>query len=260
MMKIKTKIKKFHAELSNACGHQDTQLVRTLLETGENLQEPWTVDDYPVAIAVQSNNLELLAMLLEAGMPAYINTKLAIKRYGESHQGSLAFLWEPSCHQAIMYLLDNGASVNSDSGENPPAWALAGLHDSKAGTESEEFFERLVAGGVDVDAPWGEQQKLLHLISQGKNRYVPRLIALSKNVNVTGIEKFDTPLKAAVIAGSDLAVKALLERGAIAKAYAWKGKILLELAEHMKDYKKHLNLKGELDRICALLSSSSQAE
>lgn len=159
-----------------------------------------------------------------------------------------------------MYLLDNGASVNSDSGENPPAWALAGLHDSKAGAESEEFFERLVAGGVDVDAPWGEQQKLLHLISQGKNRYVPRLIALSKNVNVTGSDKFDTPLKAAVIAGSDLAVKALLEKGAIANAYVWKGKSLLEQAEHMKDYKRHLNLKGELDRICALLISSSQAE
>lgn len=102
----------------------------------------------------------------------------------------------------------------------------------------------------------GEHHRLLHLISQGRNRYVPKLIALSQDVNVMGANEFDTPLRCAIIAGSDQAVRALLEKGANADAYASKGKSLLQLAEDVKEYQRHLNLGGQVDRIISLLEGS----
>lgn len=255
-MKIVKKIKRFHMELSDACGCQDTERVQNLIAAGEDLKEPWTVDGYPIAIAIETNNLEILRALIEAGMPTYLNTTLAIKRYGTVENQTLASLWAPSCHQSIMYLLDQGAAVQTDSEDNAPVFALTKLHDREAGSESDEFFERLVANGIDVDAPWGEHHRLLHLISQGRNRYVPKLIALSQDVNVMGANEFDTPLRCAITAGSDQAVRALLEKGANADAYASKGTSLLQLAEHVKEYKRHLNLGGQVDRIISLLESS----
>lgn len=255
-MKITNKVKRFHKELSDACGRQELEQVQYLIATGESLVEPWTVDGYPVAIAIETNNVGILRALIEAGMPTYLNTALAIKRYGTVENQSLVSLWTPSRHQAIMYLLDRGAAVQTNSEDNTSVYALTRLHDGEVGSESDEFFERLVAGGIDVDAPWGENQRILHLVSQGHNKYVPKFIALSKDVNVTGANEFDTPLKCAVIAGSDQAVKALLEKGAAPDAYAYEGKSLLELAEDMKRRKKHLNLGGELDRIVLLLGGS----
>ncbi|WP_165670718.1 hypothetical protein [Metapseudomonas otitidis] len=255
-MKKINKIKGFHKELSDACGRRDIERVQDLIAAGEDLKEPWTVDGYPIALAIESNDLEILRALIEAGMPLYLNTALAIKRYGNVENQTLASLWSPSCHQSIMYLLDQGAAVQTDSEDNAPVFALTKLHDSEAGSESDEFFERLIASGINVDAPWGEHHRLLHLISQGRNRYVPKLIALSQDVNVMGANEFDTPLRCAIIAGSDQAVRALLEKGANADAYASKGKSLLQLAEDVKEYQRHLNLGGQVDRIISLLEGS----
>lgn len=139
-MKKINKIKGFHKELSDACGRRDIERVQDLIAAGEDLKEPWTVDGYPIALAIESNDLEILRALIEAGMPLYLNTALAIKRYGNVENQTLASLWSPSCHQSIMYLLDQGAAVQTDSEDNAPVFALTKLHDSEAGSESDEFL------------------------------------------------------------------------------------------------------------------------
>jgi hypothetical protein len=85
---------------------------------------------------------------------------------------------------------------------------------------------------------------------------VPALIGLSRDVHAPEASSpLRTPLWMAVLSGSDLAVAALLARGADAMAQAWDGESLVELAHHQRKYNKAKNLRGQIDRIIAMLAT-----
>ena len=90
----------------------------------------------------------------------------------------------------------------------------------------------------------------------GNNRYVPELIRLSRDVNTPDTSALRlTPLRTAVTSGSDLAVGALLARGADPSKPVSKDKTLLDVALHMKEFRREKNLSGEVDRIITMLET-----
>lgn len=64
-----------------------------------------------------------------------------------------------------------------------------------------------------------------------------------------------TWLRTAVTCGSDLAVGTLLARGADPSTPASKDKTLLDLALHIREFKREKNLRGQVDRIITMLET-----
>jgi hypothetical protein len=93
-----------------------------------------------------------------------------------------------------------------------PVLRLTELHERELDASSDALFQRILdAGVVDVDAPWDDSLRILHIICMGNNRYVPELIRLSRDVNTPDASALRlTPLRTAVTSGSDLAVGARL--------------------------------------------------
>jgi ankyrin repeat protein len=223
--KIRVSAKRQHSELSQASEDNDLERVKQLVEAGVDLTELWTVEIYPLALAVYHNNVAMVQYLFERGMPAYFNTKPAAKQVaadikgGEVSMLNLVGRWSVDCHEAIMYLLAQGCPVVSPDLSYHPLARLAYLREDDFRNEtcdkSDEFFNELVGRGIDVDLCMGDGRSLLLDLAGGNNKYVPKLIALSKNSDVTDPEfDFITPLTYAVNAGSDRAVLALLQAGA----------------------------------------------
>ncbi|MNZ74938.1 Ankyrin repeats (3 copies) [compost metagenome] len=212
-----------HQALNDACATGDMAQVRALVEEGLDLSEPWSVDYYtPLSIAMARNDVPLIAYLLEHGMPPYLNLRSIVREdpEGDASDYSLLGLWCPEHHEALMYLLEHGSPANSGkTGYN----ALVGLahlretgHDVQIGAKSDDFFAALLSWSPDVDQVMDVGGTLLHHIVTGNNRYVPPLVALSKQVNAPEEPGYlsATPLRSAARYGADIAVEALLKAGA----------------------------------------------
>lgn len=213
-------------------------------------------DTYPLVLAVLDNDVEMVHLLAEAGMPLYHNAVVAQKAYGRVEPLTLAALWQPDNHEAVMAVLDLGAAIHSTVHDYMPVLRLTELHERQLDARSDALFQHILDAGPDVDAAWDDTRRVLHLICQGNNRYVPALIGLSRNVHAPGLgNPYGTPLCVAVMSGSDLAVQALLARGADPGGSAWEDQSLLELARELKEYKQAQNLRGQIDRIIAMLEA-----
>ncbi|OLU34754.1 hypothetical protein BVH06_04985 [Pseudomonas sp. PA27(2017)] len=216
----------------------------------------WSCPDYPLAIAASQNNVAMMDVLLAKGMPLYINTKYA-SRDGDVTDFTLASSWGVECHKAIMYLIEKGARVRSDNVAYMPVVRVLALHDHSVCTESDEFFTA-VSDGVDIDAPIGNGESLLHLISTLNNRYVPKLIAQSKDVNAASASG-RRPLSLAVLHGADLAVEALLSAGASTGYFVGESyPTVIALAQWVNEYKSNVKLLGTMGRILALLGAADE--
>lgn len=246
--------------LQAAVAARDHAAVRRWLADGGDAKALWQgerFDDcYPMVLAVQANDVDMVRLLAGAGMPLYDNTLAAQKTYGAVEPLTVAALWRPGCHEAVMAALDLGAAIHSTVYDHMPVLRLTELHERELDARSDALFARILDAGVDVDAPWDDTSRVLHRICQGNNRYVPALIGLSRDVHAPEASSpLRTPLWMAVLSGSDLAVAALLARGSDALAGAWEGKSLVELAHHQREYNKAKNLRGQIDRIIAMLET-----
>jgi ankyrin repeat protein len=182
---------------------------------------------------------------------------MAQKRYGAVEPLTMAALWRPGCHEAVMAALDLGAAIHSTTQDHMPVLRLTELHERELDASSDALFQRILdAGVVDVDAPWDDSLRILHIICMGNNRYVPELIRLSRDVNTPDASALRlTPLRTAVTSGSDLAVGALLARGSDPSTAVSTDKTLLDLALHMKKFRREKNLSGQVDRIVTMLET-----
>jgi ankyrin repeat protein len=267
--KIRVSAKQQHSELSQASRDNDLERVKQLVEAGVDLTEQWTVESYPLLLAVYHNNVAMVQYLFERGMPAYFNTKPAAKQVaadikgGEVSMLNLVGRWSVDCHEAIMYLLAQGCPVVSPDLSYHPLARLAYLREDDFRNEtcdkSDEFFNELVRHGVDVDLCMGDGSSLLLDLASGNNKYVPQLIALSKKIDVT-LPKFKTitPLTYAVSAGSDRAVLALLQAGAKPNRIDAKSfrpqKTCLDRAYSSKEHGgQEKNICGQVDRVIEYL-------
>ena len=247
--------------LQAAVQARDYAAVRRWLAGGGDPKALWQgerwEDTYPMVLAVEGNDLEMVHLLAEAGMPLYHNALMAQKRYGAVEPLTVAALWRPGCHEAVMAALDLGAAIHSTTQDHMPVLRLTQLHERELDARSDALFQRILdAGVVDVDAPWDDSLRILHIICMGNNRYVPELIRLSRDVNTPDTSALRlTPLRTAVTSGSDLAVGALLARGADPSTPVSKDKTLLDQALHIKEFKREKNLSGQVDRIIAMLET-----
>ncbi|MCI5069481.1 ankyrin repeat domain-containing protein [Acidovorax sp.] len=247
--------------LQAAVQARDYAAVRRWLAGGGDPKALWQgerwEDTYPMVLAVEGNDLEMVHLPAEAGMPLYHNALMAQKRYGAVEPLTVAALWRPGCHEAVMAALDLGAAIHSTTQDHMPVLRLTQLHERELDARSDALFQRILdAGVVDVDAPWDDSLRILHIICMGNNRYVPELIRLSRDVNTPDTSALRlTPLRTAVTSGSDLAVGALLARGADPSTPVSKDKTLLDQALHIKEFKREKNLSGQVDRIIAMLET-----
>ena len=247
--------------LQAAVQARDYAAVRRWLADGGDVKALWQgerwEDTYPMVLAVEGNDLEMVHLLAEAGMPLYHNALMAQKRYGAVEPLTVAALWRPGCHEAVMAALDLGAAIHSTTQDHMPVLRLTDLHERELDARSDTLFQRILnAGVVDVDAPWDDSLRILHIICMGNNRYVPELIRLSRDVHSPEASDLRrTPLWTAVVACSDLAVGALLERGADPCTPASGNQSLLELARDLREIKKGKNLHGQIDRIITMLET-----
>lgn len=247
--------------LQAAIQARDCAAARRWLADGGDAKALWQgerwEDTYPMALAIEGNDLEMVHLLAEAGMPLYHNALMAQKVYGAVEPLTVAALWRPGCHEAVMAALGLGAAIHSPTRDHMPVLRLTDLHERELDARSDALFQRILdADVVDVDAPWDDSLRVLHIICMGNNRYVPALIRLSRDVNAPDASALRlTPLRTAVTCGSDLAVGALLARGADPSTPASKDKTLLDLALHIKQFKREKNLRGQMDRIITMLEA-----
>jgi ankyrin repeat protein len=145
------KIKKFHHLLNNACRDDDIEAVKTLLQQDEDLSEIWTEDDYPLQLAAGNDNIELCKLLIESGMPNYWNSKYGMReKIGELNELSLAITWSDSTmftkstHNSVMYLIEQGAHINSPHLAFNSVLALLESNEREKTSNKDTYFNYLV--------------------------------------------------------------------------------------------------------------------
>lgn len=240
---------------------KDYAAVRRWLADGGDVKALWQGerfdDTYPVVLAIEGNDVDMVHLLAEGSMPLYHNALVAQKIYGAVEPLTVAARWRRGSHEAVMAALDLGAAIHSTTRDHMPVLRLTELHDRELDARSDALFQRILdAGVVDVDAPWDGTSRVLHIICMGNNRYVPELIRLSRDVlTPEASDPRRTPLWTAVMACSDLAVGVLLERGADPSTPASENQSLLDLARHQREFRKEKNLRGQIDRIINMLET-----
>lgn len=225
-MAIKIRINKQHKELTDACHAQDYERAKAIIESGLDLQQLWTADGYPLYIAYEDNNIPLIRLLLDSGMPLYVNTKSFLRgaENKEAMERSYLFgLLEPGLEEACLVMLEYAQEVNTPEARFNGLCSLAHLEDRYCNELTDRYLERLLAMGADVDYPSDLGCSLLHYIVDGVNsRYVPLLIRLSKDIEVPGNDRepYFSPLFRIANQGKELAVQTLLEMGANPNKYS----------------------------------------
>lgn len=214
--KIVIRRKKKHFDLNEACEAGDMARVRTLVEEGMDLSEPWSHEEFtPLSLALYRNDVPMIAYLLEHGMPPYFNLLSIVQAdpEGDPSDYSLLAPWRPEQHEALMFLLEHGSPANSRKTGYNALSELVYIEESNLCAKSDEFFAALLSREPDVDQIMDDGDTLLHQIAKGNNRYVPLLVARSKQVDAKKSSPV-TPLRYAALEGADIAVEALLQAGA----------------------------------------------
>ena len=251
-----SELKAFHKQVSNACYAGSTADLAGIIEGHADLSELWTIADYPLAIAASQNNIHIAQLLLDRGMPLFMNTKIAQKQYGLVSELTLAGVWSPNFHEGITFLIEQGAKLHSKVSSFMPVTRLACMAEYDAGESSEQFFHRIVEAGIDVDVPIGDGQLLLHFLARCNNRYVPAFLKKSKDVNAVAAIG-ERALTIAVSNGAHFAVNALLEVGADVNYFVDDEKnTLLDRANWVLEYRSQIKLLGNMDGIIDALKKA----
>jgi len=262
-MAIKITTNKKHKLLTKACFEDDVAEVKKLIEESDYLADIWTDEYYPMSIAFEHNNVEIIRLLAEKGMPLYEYSKSAYYHATNDKDVPLQYifgLWDPDNEDACLAMLDYADEVNTPSSNNPLC-SLAQLDDKYTSEKSDLFLSKLINKGANVDLLMDCNLSVLHFIAAGKNsKYTDALIRLSKNVDVAPLEEaYYTPLFLAVNSPTAfyiIPIKALLEMGADPNHYnPVNQRSILDNAMKHRKKKKYLNRNGKLDEIVDLLIS-----
>jgi len=232
-MKIKVTINNKHPKLINACVLGDLAVVQALLDDGLHLSQLITADDEPLFIAICNNNVPLVRLLLDNGLPTHCNTK---ELYGYRPQKEIQGMqlyakWKPEWHEACLAVLEYTAVA--DTREYASSYngfrCLSYLEYEQIGVKSDAYFNALVAKGLSVDVRNEYGDPLLNNIFDVDNKYVLAIIALSRNINAYKVDPekgtefpLETPLYRALSSASISVINALLEKGANPNAYSFR--------------------------------------
>lgn len=260
-MAIKIRINKKHQALLDACFEQDINAAKQLIDEGMDLSEIWTTDDYPLAAALERNDVEMVRLLAEHGMPLHLNQKDVYRRADTEDKVKAMLLfgwWGEDREDACLALLDYASEVNTAAPHFNGLVSLAYLKDCYTSEKSDEYLSRLLAMGADVDFPRDIGGTVLHAIAGGENsKYVEQLIRRSNKIDAGDDEgAFGTPLYRNIDTGMEVAVKTLLELGAEPNKYNIVDKYtILDNILRYKEMHFYRNRNGSLDRKIALLQS-----
>jgi ankyrin repeat protein len=254
-MKIKITVNKEHALFSQKCAANDLDAVRGMIADGFNLSDIWTCDEYPLSIAVFSNNVALARLLAESGMPLYLNT-VSNHRDSQSEEevkGTLVFGFvedDGSNLDVCLALLDYASDVNT-SGSSNPLLNAADVGDKFGGEALGAYVGKLFLLGADVDFPDGLGGTQLHNMVLGKNTaVVQHLISRTKDIDNPGKHgKGDmTPLSYAACHGHLVSVEALARNGANVNFCSSSAKVsILDFLIRYRDNNGFYNRHGEID-------------
>jgi ankyrin repeat protein len=249
-------LKNYHRAISEACYAGDTSGVEALLGQGGDMAQLWSIPDYPLAIAASQNNVELMRLLLDSGMPLYMNTQREQRQTKVVADCTLAGTWSSRCHEGVMYLIAEGAKLHSTVFSYMPITRLACMSEYDAGEQSDKFFHLIEQAGIDIDVPIIDGDLLLHFIAKCNNRYVAEFIKYSKDLNVTN-SVGQRALTIAVTQAAHFAVHSLLEAGADPHYVVDdEGGTLLDRANWALTYRADRNFLGEVDGIIASLKKA----
>lgn len=260
-MAIKIRINKNHDALLTACVERDLDAAKWLIDGGLNLGEVWTTDSYPLDAALERNDVAMVRLLAEHGMPLHLNHRSVYRRADNEDEVKSMLIfgcWREYNEDACLALLDYATQVNAPDAHFNGLASLAYLKDEFTSEKSDEYLRRLLAMGADVDYPMDRGGTILHSIAEGENsKYVDQLIRLSKNIDAGDKEgAFGTPLYRQIASGLEVATKALLEMGADPNKYQRSMRMsVLDILYYYKQEEPYLNRNGSLDRKIALLQS-----
>lgn len=261
-MAIKIKVNKKHALLTEACTNNDLEAVRSIIEDGIDLTETWSSKGcYPLMGAIYNNNIEMVGLLAENGMPLYFNNKSSYENFDsedEIKQNVVFFEWDKDYADALLAVLDYVEPGNFKEGISLVLSSMAGLKDEDTSEKSDQFLEKLLTKGADVDCKKSTGGTVLHLIAKGRNaKYADKLIRLSKNIDAASNDgDHATPLYRAFHKCYPSPIKALLEMGANPNACCLISKeSVLDRAFYFKKKNKRENRDGKVDKIIELLRS-----
>ena len=221
-------------------------------DTAEKVSE-WDEDSTPLYYAVDSNNMDLVKLLVEAGADvnagswpplcrAVDKNNTAIAEYLIDHGANINVYpvegWGPlqeTVHisnsiEMAKLLLAKGADINSE---------IYPVLNSAINQERKNLCEFLIQRGADVNAKdkWG-QTSLYLAIRNDDSDIMNILIANDADVDIKhtrrGME--ETALHYAAITGKTEAVKLLLEAGANINAKNDRGQTALHVALDIRDY------------------------
>src|SRR5690606_37175943 len=162
--------------------------------------------------------------------------------------------FDESSLSVSLVLLDYAQQVNTPDPGYSGLYSASALENKYTSAVSDEYVQRLLEMGADVDHLDPRGESLLHLLVLGKNdKYVEQFIRLSKNVNQLS-PGGSTPLLGAVIDGRLMAIIVLLECGARTDCGSFYNKYsALDFLHRYRNRNSYENRDGAIDQVVELM-------
>jgi ankyrin repeat protein len=203
-------------QLFLAVGNDRPDVVRTLLETGRNIEMRNAEGDTPLLYAVRTKAKNTLRMLLGRGANPNATNDKGVTAL---HYAILA-----NSPQMANALLEMGADPNMPDIAGATPLMLATSRDDAALTSG------LIQRGAVVNLPSADGRSPLHVAAQANNaNAVALLVQAGADINARNMNGY-TPLMAAALAGASDSVNVLLNAGANVYATDSRGFTALDLA------------------------------
>jgi ankyrin repeat protein len=177
-------VKKIHVDINDAINENDLDKLKQLLSQGVDLTEVWTDECHPLNFAENNNNLDMVKLLIENGSPLYCNTQFEVdnsRSIKEVENELFGLNWHADHHETTLY-----SSTTSKKNISSGLISLAELEESDLNKNSDEYFNKLLEMGLDIDEFYrsSDNTTLASFISCSQNtRYIERLIGISKDIN-----------------------------------------------------------------------------
>lgn len=262
-MKIKITVNKNHAVFSQHCIDNNLEAIRQAIQDGLDLSELWTWENYPLSIAIASNNVTLACLLVENGMPLYSNTVFSRQHSENDAEFKGGFVFgqieeDASDAEICLELLKYAKDVNTPKSICSPLYNACRVNPWNVTPSLKAYVKKILEMGGDVDYPTGEYGTILHsIVTQRNTDLVCKLISLSKDLdNPGGYGNGECPpLYLAIYKGKLEAVEALAKSGANINFCMHSRK--LSMLDYLIEYRdtsgnSFANEQGEVDRTIGL--------